>query len=437
MTADGLTRRFVFLRALRWLPLGLVLPFLVITPHARGLSLGAIGAVFAVHSAVAIALEVPSGALADLVGRRRILLAGASLTAVSLLVFAAAESVPAFMASVGLLAAGRALISGSLEAWYVDSLRALDPSAPLSRGLSRGGAAEGLAMAVGSVIAGVLVTLAGPAHAGGGGAFSGYGIAAIAGALAAVGYLIAVALLVDERHDRRRKSEPHESTRARVAEIFRTARSELMGSVAVRVVVVTGVALGMTFTSVELLWQPRLAGLLHDADTNGLVFGGLAAASMLAAATGAWLSERVNRRLGLRLGYLLALGLGAVCVALLGVPGSAAAFALVYLVAYLAMGINEPMHYELLNDAVGPTARATLLSAEALALQGGALVANLAVGAFASSHGAPLVWLVAGVLLGVTVLAVARSLYRAPLTAPAWPASIQISQRPEAESRSP
>jgi MFS family permease len=436
VTVDGLTSRFVFLRALRWLPLGLVLPFLVITPNARGLSLGAIGAVFAVHSAVAIALEVPSGALADLVGRRRILLAGASLTAVSLLVFAAAESVPAFMASVGLLAAGRALISGSLEAWYVDSLRALDPSAPLSRGLSRGGAAEGVAMALGSVIAGVLVTVAGPAHAGGG-AFSGYGIAAIAGALAAVGYLIAVALLVDERHDQRRRAAPHESTRARVAEIFRSARSELMGSVAVRVVVVTGVALGMTFTSVELLWQPRLAGLLHDADTHGLVFGGLAAASMLAAATGAWLSERVNRRLGLRRGYLLALGLGALCVALLGAPGSAATFALVYLVAYLAMGINEPMHYELLNDAVGPTARATLLSAEALALQGGALVANLAVGALASAHGAPLVWLVAGVLLGVTVLAVARSLYRAPRTAPAWPASIQISQRPEAESRSP
>ena len=61
MTSERLTRNFVLLRALRWLPLGLVLPFLVITPEARGLSLGAIGAVFAVHSAVAIALEVPSG----------------------------------------------------------------------------------------------------------------------------------------------------------------------------------------------------------------------------------------------------------------------------------------------------------------------------------------------------------------------------------------
>ena len=131
-----------------------MLPFLVITPQARGLSLGAIGVVFAVHSAVAIVLEVPSGALADLVGRRRVLLVGAALTAVSLLIFAAAQSVAAFCASAALLAAGRALISGSLEAWYVDSLRLLDPAAPLSHGLSRGAAAEGVAMAVGSLIGG-------------------------------------------------------------------------------------------------------------------------------------------------------------------------------------------------------------------------------------------------------------------------------------------
>jgi MFS family permease len=179
LTTDGLTRRFILLRALRWLPVGLVLPFLVITPESRGLSIGQIGVVFAVHSGVAIALEVPSGALADTIGRRRVLLAGALLTALSLVVFAVAQAVVAFMASVALLAAGRALISGSLEAWYVDSLRILDPAAPLSHGLSRGTAAEGIALALGALAGGVLVTV------------SGYGLAALAGATAALGYLAA------------------------------------------------------------------------------------------------------------------------------------------------------------------------------------------------------------------------------------------------------
>jgi len=413
MTTERLTRQFVLLRALRWLPVGLVLPFIVITPEARGLSIGEIGAVFAVHSVVLIAFELPSGALADTVGRRRVMLAGAALTVVSLLLFAVAQSLVAFMASVGLLAAGRALISGSLEAWYVDSLRLLDPSAPLTRGLSRGTAAEGIAMALGALVAGGLVTLAGSGE-GGDGALSGYGVAALAGALAAVAYLVAIAALVHESPEQRHAAAAGVSIGRRAAVVFATARREFAESVVVRVVVITGVALGMSFTAVELLWQPRLADLLSDSGSHGFAFGGLGAAAMVAVAIGAALSVRLNRRLGVRVGYLLALAFAAVCVALLGAPQSVAGFVLVYLLAYFGMGLAEPMHFELLNDAVGATARATLISAESLATQAGALVANLSVGVLASSRGPALAWALAGTLLTVTALAVAVPLLGAP-----------------------
>ena len=88
-----------------------------------------------------------------------------------------------------------------------------------------------------------------------------------------------------------------------------------------------------------------------------------------------------------------------------------------YLLAYLSMGLADPMHFELLNDSVGPTARATLISGEALATQAGALVANLAVGALASSQGTAFVWALAGSLLTLTTLAVALPLYRTARTA--------------------
>jgi MFS family permease len=399
----------VLLGALRWLPIALVLPFLVITPQARGLSLGEIGAVFAVHSAVAIALEVPSGALADTLGRRRVLLAGALLTALSLSTFAAADAVASFMLAVGLMAAGRALISGALEAWYVDSLRALDPGAPLSHGLSRATAAEGVAMAVGALAGGAIVALVGTGDEHG--ALSGYGVAALAGAAAALVYLGAVAALVHE--DRaRQEADPGATIARRIRTIFATARAEAASSTTVRIVFITGTALGMSFTAVELLWQPRLQDLLDTGDTGGLVFGALSAASMLAVALGARASTGVGRRLGLTRAYLVGLGTAAVFVAVLGAPGSVVLFAAVYLLAYLAMGLTEPMHLELLNDAVGPTARATLISAESLAVQGGALAANLGVGVLASTYGAPEAWALAGVLLALTALAVAAPLLR-------------------------
>jgi hypothetical protein len=108
-----------------------------------------------------------------------------------------------------------------------------------------------------------------------------------------------------------------------------------------------------------------------------------------------------------------------VCVALLGVPATVAMFVPLYLLAYLSLGLTDPLHFELLNDAVGATARATLISAEALATQGGALVANLAVGALAAAHGTAFVWAIAGTLLTFTTLAVAVPLYRTARTAAA------------------
>ncbi len=409
MSADRLTRDFILLRALRWLPVGLVLPFLIITPQARGLTLGEIGIVFAVHSGVAMLVEVPSGALADALGRRPILVAGAALTALSLVVFAFAQTVIAFVISVGLLAAGRALISGSLEAWFVDSLRLLDPLAPLAHGLSRGTAAEGVAMALGSLTGGLIVALSGPAD-GGTGTLSAYSGAALAGALAAVVYLIAIVILVHERPAAAAAGAAREPVGRRTRQVIVTARAEAARSVTVRIVFVTGVAFGACVTAVELLWQPQLATLLNDQETTGLAFGGLAAASMLAVALGARLSPNASRRVGLPVGYLAAIAFTAVCIATLGAPASAVGFASLYLLAYLGFGVAEPMHYELLNDAVGPGARATLISAESLATQAGALVANLGVGAFAAAQGAATAWALAGVVLALTAAVVAAPL---------------------------
>ena len=411
MSSERLTRNFILLRALRWLPVGLPLPFLILTPVARGLELGAVGAVFAVHSAVLIVLEVPSGALADTLGRRRVLLVGAALTAASLGVFAVAQSVPAFMASVAALGTGRALISGALEAWYVDSLRALDPAAPLAPGLSRGTAAEALALGFGALVGGAVVSLADASHVADG-ALTGYGLAALLGAGAALVYLAAVAALVHEPAREAHLQDAGHSAARRIRMVFATAKAEISASVTVRVIFATAVGFGFVLTAVELLWQPHFAEQLGGGHHNGFEFGALAAGSMVAVAVGAASSPRLRARLGLRVGYLAALGLVAVATGLLGLPDAPLAFVALYLMTYLSYGFVEPMHVELLNEAVGSEARATLISGESLAAQGGALVANLSVGALAAAEGTATAWAVAGALLAVTGVLVARPLRR-------------------------
>ena len=73
LTARQAEWRYVVLSGLQWLPVGLVIPVLVLLLRARGIELPVIGALFAVYTIVVIVLELPTGSLADVLGRRRTL----------------------------------------------------------------------------------------------------------------------------------------------------------------------------------------------------------------------------------------------------------------------------------------------------------------------------------------------------------------------------
>ena len=89
-TVRAATRRLVGLTALRWLPVGLTTPITVLLAQSRGLSLAEIGLLFTLHGVVVLALELPTGGLADVLGRRAVVVTGAALHLVSCVIYATA-----------------------------------------------------------------------------------------------------------------------------------------------------------------------------------------------------------------------------------------------------------------------------------------------------------------------------------------------------------
>ncbi|MGI5406901.1 MFS transporter [Streptomyces chartreusis] len=87
-----------------------------------GMSLWQISSLFALWSITGVLLEVPSGAWADAVSRRRLLWIGPLLTAAGFALWAAVPSYWAFAAGFVLWGAGGALGSGALEALVYDEL---------------------------------------------------------------------------------------------------------------------------------------------------------------------------------------------------------------------------------------------------------------------------------------------------------------------------
>ncbi|MBT1095931.1 MFS transporter [Streptomyces sp. Tu102] len=126
-----------------------------------GMSLWQISSLFALWSITGVLLEVPSGAWADAVSRRRLLWIGPLLTAAGFALWVAVPSYWAFAAGFVLWGAGGALGSGALEALVydeLDRLRAADRYAGVM-GRSRAARLLGTVSSIG---------LAGPVFARGG-----------------------------------------------------------------------------------------------------------------------------------------------------------------------------------------------------------------------------------------------------------------------------
>ncbi|MDP9443143.1 MAG: MFS transporter, partial [Actinomycetota bacterium] len=159
MTADSARRRFLLLRGLRWFPTGLLIPVLVLLLLDRGLSLGQIGLVTAAQGVMVLLLELPTGALSDAIGRRPVLLLATAFQLASLALLAAADSLGLLVVVFALQGVYRALESGPLEAWYVDTTQGADPDADIESGLARGGVVLGLAISAGTLASSGLVLL--------------------------------------------------------------------------------------------------------------------------------------------------------------------------------------------------------------------------------------------------------------------------------------
>lgn len=126
--------------------------------EAIGVAVAQIGTLFAVYSIVIGVVEVPSGAIADVWGRRRTKLVASAILVVSFGLFVLADDLVLAAIGLALLAVGRALASGAAEAWFVDEVG--DPHHPMVlSGLASAEAAHNIGTAVGAVIGGTLPLL--------------------------------------------------------------------------------------------------------------------------------------------------------------------------------------------------------------------------------------------------------------------------------------
>ena len=403
LEARTIRRRYLALIGLRWLPTGLLIPIMVLLALSRGLSLTEIGIVFSLQGLVVLFLELPTGGLADALGRRPTLLLASTVGLVSLGLLAVADSVGVFAAAAILQGVYRALDSGPLESWYVDATLAADPDAAIERGLSTGASVLSVAIAIGALLSGALVAWHPVAS------ISALTLPLVAALGLGIVNLAAIALLMAEVRVARGIDAVAASIRS-VPTVIGDGVGILRGSRILLALVAVELFWGFSIVTYESLFPIRLSEVVGSTDQAAALMGPAASFAWFAAAAGAAGVMLISRRIGVaRSAAVLRVVQGATVIAM-GIVAGPVGVLVAYLACYLAHGASNPMHSTLLHREVDGPRRTTLLSINSMVAQPAGALGGIVLAGLADATSISLAMIVGGVICAVA----------APLYIPAW-----------------
>ncbi|WP_247729633.1 MFS transporter [Halovivax limisalsi] len=319
-------------------------PIMFLYFRSIGLSWGQIALLEAAGSLTTVLTEVPTGFVGDRVGRLRALVVGTALITVSMGVIAFAESFFVLAAVYPVWSIGWNLRSGNDSAWFYDRLAAAGQS---DRFADRSGRAKALTRTVGvggALLGGYLGTLdlAAPFLA--------------AGILSALGIPALLVLGRTDRHYVRDGPSPRESV-GLVRDALTLPR--LRYFVPYYFVCIAGV-LAVVFMFAQPVVEAHAATVGYDSSVE-LLLGGLYAGISLVSAGLSYHTGVIAERIGLRRWFSVvpvAVGLG-----LLGLSFVPALVLPAILLARGVADVTGTLAGQYVNDQLGGTGRATVLSA--------------------------------------------------------------------------
>ncbi|MFC8681230.1 MFS transporter [Microbacterium ureisolvens] len=336
--------------------------------------------------------EIPTGVVADTVGRRASYLLGTVTLAVTTLLYwmlwVWKSPFWAWAVVSVLLGLGFTFFSGAVDAWLVDALKATGYEGSLETVFGRAQIVGGIAMLSGSVLGGVVAQA------------TNLGVPfVIRGAILLLMLLVAALLMRDLGFTPDRSEKPLQATR----NVLRASIRYGLGDPPVRWLMLTSPFTAAVGFYVFYALQPYLLELWGDEDAYsiaGLAAALLSGAAILGGTLAPWVRKLFRRRTSAILlatvsSTLVLLGLGLVqnfwfAVVLVALWG-------------IASAIDDPVHRAYLNDMIPSKQRATVLSFDSLMGSAGGVVFQPVLGRAADvgGYGTSMIW--SGVISAVAV----------------------------------
>ncbi len=375
-----------------WAFLGAVYPLFLMS---RGLNLFEVNAILAVFLFANFAFEVPTGAVADVFGRKVSFLLSCIVRAFAFACYFFADTFTGFVVAELIDALGNTLASGALDAWAVDGAREEGDESPADRLFARGKMVSYAAMIASGLLGGYVaeVDISYPW-------------------LAGVGSFLVTAVVAGWAMHRDAPQAVRTEAAARVNPIP-AIRAQVASSVAavakhetLRFLCCFTALLSFAHMPFLQLWPARMTALSQE---GTWLMGWIWVLLNLAALVGSGLLPRLLLRTDRQRAALLVTVVRASCVSLAAVSGGFGKAAVGLIGQSVGAGASDPLLGAWMNEYAESHQRATVLSVQAMSFTLGGAAGLVCLGLVALSAGIPVAWGCAAAVLFAAVVVVWRA----------------------------
>lgn len=377
--------------------MGLTVAVAALALTDRGMDLLQISLLFSIYSLTTIVMELPFGGLADNIGRKPVFLAAVVASLISLALFLSSSDFGVLALSFALIGFGRALRSGTLDAWFVETFKAAAPDVDIQPALAKAHWANAMGLAVGAIFGGLLPDAFGMTALKYG--ISTYDVSYAASFAAMVGVLIYTLFAITEEP---RPLNPHAVVQGfvNVPSVIAGAGLLALKHPTVSMLLAVLALFLMATNPVEVIWPTYARPMLDEGYANTAI-GALTAGYFFAIACGASLSPHISRIFRRR--HAVTLAAIFVCIAVvqlaLAMQGGIAGFVGVFVLYSVILGASETPASSILHRCVEDRQRSTMLSLRSLVQQLGAATGLVMAGALADIYSTSVAWGVGAIFL--------------------------------------
>ena len=384
--------------SIHWCTVGVIVPVLSLFILAKGMDYLQLGVIMAFYSGSVVLAELPTGGLADAIGRKTVYLLSLVIQFVSAVVVVFSSGFLQLAIGFSLMGISRALSSGSLEAHFVDELYRIDPEVDLQKIMAKVGTITTISLALSSLFGGYIPGLMEgiPLDFAGLNPYSfNYFFYMI---IILIQYLLTTFLVSEEKPELREASILNGVKK--VPEMLASSILYGLKQPVIFAILMAALIWGFSISGLEQFWQPRLQEILEGRQGTE-IYGYLSFGYFLAAAIGSLLSISFCNLFGRR--YNLVLFLTKILMGgfflILAFRTSLLGFSVFYLLTFAANGMSSSPESAVFNRVVPSRRRSTITSLVSFFLQLGGLLGSLLMGLLARRFSISLAWVVAAVAL--------------------------------------